>query len=127
MKMANPVPQYSHFVATLKSKHPTLAYLHVIEPRIDGTIEAVVQSGEHESNDFIRAIWKPRPLISAGGYTRQGALKRAEKGELIAFGRFYISNVRFFNLYPRIHADLCPILIARSSCSFESEYSTDTV
>jgi NADPH2 dehydrogenase len=127
MKMANPVPQFSHFVTSLKSKHPTLAYLHVVEPRIDGVTEVLGTSGEHESNDFIRAIWKSRPLISAGGYTREGALKRAERGELIAFGRFYISNVSSFCRCSRIHADQCPILIARSSGSFEGKYPTGTV
>lgn len=48
-----------------------------------------------KSNDFIREIWKPRPLISAGGYNRETALAVAEtKGDLVAFGRYFISNVR---------------------------------
>lgn len=51
---------------------------------------------EGESNDFLRAIWKDKPYISAGGFTRDIAIKDAdERGELIAFGRYYISNVRF--------------------------------
>ncbi|TFK37224.1 hypothetical protein BDQ12DRAFT_608140, partial [Crucibulum laeve] len=39
-------------------------------------------------------IWLPRPLITAGGYTRKNALKRAQEseGELIAFGRDFIAN-----------------------------------
>lgn len=48
-----------------------------------------------QSNDFIRKIWFPRPLISAGRYTRESAIARAEEtGELTAFGRLFISNVR---------------------------------
>lgn len=48
-----------------------------------------------QSNDFIRKIWLPRPLISAGRYTRESAIARAEEtGELTAFGRLFISNVR---------------------------------
>ena len=48
----------------------------------------------YQSNDFIREIWSPRPIISAGGYNRDRALEVAEtKGDLIAFGRLFISNV----------------------------------
>jgi 2,4-dienoyl-CoA reductase-like NADH-dependent reductase (Old Yellow Enzyme family) len=48
-----------------------------------------------KTNDFIRKIWSPRPLISAGGYTRELAIDTAEtKGDLIAVGRLFISNVR---------------------------------
>lgn len=93
MKMDDPVPQFTHFVTTLKSKHPNLAYLHLVEPRIDGNLEAVSEGTEHESNDFVRAVWAPLPLIIAGGYSREKAFQAAEKGELVAFGRFYISNV----------------------------------
>jgi hypothetical protein len=47
-----------------------------------------------KSNDFLRELWSPRPLISAGGYTRELAIATAEtKGDLIACGRFFISNV----------------------------------
>lgn len=93
--MDNPIPQFTHFVTALKSKHPTLAYLHVVEPRIGGDGDAGAK-WNHGSNDFIRAAWGSRPLISAGGYSRETALETSEeKGGLIAFGRFYISNVRF--------------------------------
>ena len=43
----------------------------------------------------MREIWSPRPLISAGGYSRELALDVAEtKGDIIAIGRLFISNVR---------------------------------
>lgn len=91
MGMKDPIPQFSHLVSTLKERHPNLAYLHLVEPQIDGNTDRSTTA--HESNDFIRAIWKPLPLIVAGGYTRETALKTAEdNGELVAFGRFYISN-----------------------------------
>ncbi|KAF5378543.1 hypothetical protein D9615_007071 [Tricholomella constricta] len=91
MGMEDPITQFTHFVSTLKAKHPSLAYLHIIEPRIDGTTDR--STALHESNDFIRAIWKPLPLIVAGGYTRETAFKTAEEnGDLVAFGRLYISN-----------------------------------
>ncbi|KAJ3513898.1 hypothetical protein NLJ89_g2698 [Agrocybe chaxingu] len=86
MKMADPIPQYTHFVTALKSAHPNLSYLHLVEPNGDAPA--------NESNDFIRRIWAPKPLITASGYTRKSALARAAENanELIAFGRWYISN-----------------------------------
>ena len=45
--------------------------------------------------DFLRVIWASRLWISAGGFSRDGAMKQAdEHGELIAFGRYFTSNVR---------------------------------
>lgn len=90
--MEDPKPQFIHLVSALRDRHPNLAYLHVVEPRISGGRDQPFN--DSESNDFLRAIWKPRPYISAGGYTRDTALLAAEKdGDLVAFGRFYISNV----------------------------------
>ena len=52
-------------------------------------------SPRSQSNDFIRDIWGSRPLVSAGAYTRESAIRVAEtKGDLIAFGRPFIGNVR---------------------------------
>jgi len=90
--MEDPIPQYTHFITQLKNNHPNLAYIHVVEPPESPT----AQEGETpESNDFIRKIWAPKPLITAGGYTRDSALKRTQTNdnELIAFGKLYISNV----------------------------------
>lgn len=88
----DPTPQFSHFVSKLKSSHPNLAFLHIIEPRILSNTDR--EPGAHESCDFIRDIWSPAPVISAGGYTRKSAIQAAqERGELIAFGRYYTSNV----------------------------------
>ncbi|KAL1753971.1 hypothetical protein FB107DRAFT_249783 [Schizophyllum commune] len=94
MRMANPIPQFSYFVKELKSRHPDLAYIHVVEPRVHGP--ETIQDKDidaRESNDFLREIWGARPYISAGAYTRELALQTAqEKGDLVAFGRYYISN-----------------------------------
>ncbi|KAF8987379.1 hypothetical protein BDQ17DRAFT_1402299 [Cyathus striatus] len=101
MRMKDPIPQFAHFVSTLKHAQPDLAYLHLIEPRIAGPDgdehdTSNLHSGNDsvaESNDFLRAIWKPKALISAGGYIRESALIRAEeKGDIIAFGRRFIAN-----------------------------------
>ncbi|CAL1711105.1 unnamed protein product [Somion occarium] len=91
MGMKDPVPTFTYFVSRLAQLHPTLAYLHVVEPRAAGADDRVPKEGE--SNDFIRAIWSPRPFISAGGFTRDLAIEAADtKGELIAFGRHFIAN-----------------------------------
>ncbi|KAJ7266862.1 NADH:flavin oxidoreductase/NADH oxidase [Mycena haematopus] len=82
---------YAHFVTQLRDRYPELAYLHVVEPRVDGSSTVDIKEGY--SNDFIREIWGDRRLISAGGYTRETAIAVAEeKGDLIAFSRPYIAN-----------------------------------
>jgi len=89
----SPIPTYSHLVSELRRRHPNFGYLHVIEPRVQGTGDRVDRAFEQESNDFLRKIWTGKPWISAGGFTRESAIKHAdERGELIAFGRYYTSN-----------------------------------
>lgn len=91
MRMDDPVPTFTYLAKELVKRYPSLAYLHVIEPRMSGAVDREARADE--SNDFLRDIWRPRPLISAGGYTRDTALKVAEeKGDIIAFGRYFISN-----------------------------------
>ncbi|KAG7447127.1 FMN-linked oxidoreductase [Guyanagaster necrorhizus] len=80
-------------VSQTKSQHPDLAYLHIMEPRIFGNFDRETV-GPDEENDFIRNIWAPKTLIAAGGYNRQTAMEAADKtGDLIAFGRHFVSNV----------------------------------
>lgn len=94
MGMQDPLPTFSYLVSELAARHPTLAYLHLIEPRISGDeLRAEDTVGAHESNDALRAIWAPRPLIRAGGFDRASALAAADDGSLVAFGRLFISNV----------------------------------
>lgn len=104
MRMPNPKPTFAYLVTAFRDKHPKLAYLHVIEPRVAGNTDRA--STEGESNDFLREIWETgvggeeRAFISAGGHTRETALGTTEsKGGLVAFGRLYISNVRFCNFH----------------------------
>ncbi|TFK90894.1 NADH:flavin oxidoreductase/NADH oxidase [Polyporus arcularius HHB13444] len=91
MRMVDPVPTFTYLVNRLAEDHPDLAYLHVVQVGISGGTDMV--PGVGESNDFIRKIWLPRPLVSAGGYTREKAMQVAEEtGQLIAFGRAFVSN-----------------------------------
>ncbi|KAK7031848.1 putative inactive dehydrogenase EasA [Favolaschia claudopus] len=105
MAMRDPIPTFSYVITQLAQRHPDLAYLHLVEPRIVGAFtreEGTV--GSHESNDELRAIWAPRQLIRAGGFTRQTALETAEEGDdLIAFGRYFTSNP---DLVTRIEKDI---------------------
>lgn len=114
MRMKDPIPQFSYLVEQLKSRHPTLAYLHVVESRvagspdpdadesIGGTTEPSSTPADHlgrplnSSNDFLRTAWQPRPYISAGGYSEaegaELALRAAEHDVLVAFGRSFQAN-----------------------------------
>ena len=98
--MPDPRPTFAYLATALRDKHPDMAYLHVIEPRLGGNID--VGATQNEDNDFLREIWnggkggEERIFISAGGHTRETALRTAEdKGGLVTFGRLYIANVRF--------------------------------
>ncbi len=115
MRMEDPIPTFTYLVSQVLERHPDIAYLSVVEPGVAGPIDIKAQQGEvspntalmiceigltgmttpSQSNDFLRTLWLPRPFVSAGRYTRESAIKRAdETGELIAFGRRFISNVR---------------------------------
>lgn len=94
MRMAEPmiIPTFSYFVSRIRELYPKFAYLHAIEPRVFGFND--IDPGT-DSNDFLRELWKPLAFISAGGHTRETAMEAADKtGELAAFGRSFISNVR---------------------------------
>ncbi|KAF8983488.1 hypothetical protein BDQ17DRAFT_1402557 [Cyathus striatus] len=87
MRMDNPVPQFTHFTSTLKYTHPDLAYLHVVEPKTARNEGITLgNNSSSESNDFLRAIWSPKPLI------KSALIGAQEKGDIIAFGRRSISN-----------------------------------
>ncbi|KAJ3786218.1 NADH:flavin oxidoreductase/NADH oxidase [Lentinula aff. detonsa] len=96
MGMKNPIPTFTHLISQLKEKHPNLAYLHFIQPR---TLE-----NPKETNEGFFDAWLPRPLVVADGFTRETALKLAERdGFLVAFGRQFISNP---DLPLRLKADI---------------------
>ncbi|KAK1223078.1 hypothetical protein PQX77_014077 [Marasmius sp. AFHP31] len=97
----DPIPTYSYLVKELKKAHPTLAYIHVVDSRVDGILKDVDPADR--SNEFIREIWTKgaggndaedgRRLISAGDYSSKTGTELADKkGDLVAFGRWFISN-----------------------------------
>ena len=99
MRMDDPEPTFSYLVSKIRQLYPKFAYLHVIEPRIAGTVDR--DALESESNNFLRDIWvtpesksNGSVYISAGGFSRSEAISTSQKtGELVAFGRYFISNV----------------------------------
>lgn len=96
MREPDPEETFSYVISMIKEKYPQLAYIHLIEPltRGDDDVKKIAGQLEQESNEFIRRIWQPLPLIVAGGYQSETAKRTVEeKGGLVAFGRAFISNV----------------------------------
>ncbi|KIY67830.1 NADH:flavin oxidoreductase/NADH oxidase [Cylindrobasidium torrendii FP15055 ss-10] len=119
MKMDDPKPTFAYITSQLVQHHPNLAYLHVIEPRIAGYNNA--EGDGAESNDFIREIWAPRPYMTAGGYVRKNAMEAADKkGELVAIGRYFISNP---DLVRRLKEDIPLADYDRSTFYVPGEFS----
>ncbi|KAJ4489880.1 hypothetical protein J3R30DRAFT_3693308 [Lentinula aciculospora] len=93
MRMRDPIPTYSYIVETIKNLYPDFAYISICEPRVSGSTTQDSAVAITDSNDFVRDIWAPKPLIVAGGFDRESAIERADlTGDLIAFGRKYTSN-----------------------------------
>lgn len=108
MHMEHPQPTFAYLVSRVREAYPRFSYLHVPEPRVAGILDRQPITGE--SNDFLRAIWKGPDserngsvYIAAGGFSAGNAIEVAEQtGDLIAFGRYYISNVRLFSIFIRL-------------------------
>ena len=46
MKMADPKPTFSYIVSELAQRHPDFAYIHLVEPRVEGNVDRTVIDGE---------------------------------------------------------------------------------
>ncbi|KAF5362592.1 hypothetical protein D9758_009598 [Tetrapyrgos nigripes] len=107
----DPIPTFSYLISEIKSRYKDFAYIHAIESAVKGHRSKSDPGSEvNQSNDFVRDIWLPRPMISAGNYDRETALKQAERskatkeGQLIAFGRHFISNPDFPKRFEKKHS-----------------------
>lgn len=88
--MSDPVPTFRALVERIHSKHPNLAYIHVIEPEPDRVASA---PGVVRSNAFADEIRLPKPVLHAAAFTPETAREAAEKdGVLIGFGKLFVSN-----------------------------------
>lgn len=89
---ADPLPLYSYLVKELDKIG--LAYLHVIEPRASGAGQREVDHQNVPSAcDLFRPLWHSA-LITAGNFKGDEAEATVARGaaDLIAFGRYFISN-----------------------------------
>lgn len=94
MLMKDPYPQFNYLIKKLKSLD--LAYLHLVEPRVDGVFDTEAPS-EYTLAPFIKLWDNQSPIVVAGGYTSERAAqavdeKYKEHNVLVAFGRYFISN-----------------------------------
>ncbi|KAG8417601.1 hypothetical protein J3458_005095 [Metarhizium acridum] len=92
MKMADPVPQFSDVIARLDRLN--LAYLHLVEPRISGNVDAEASSAE--SLEFAYKLWRG-PLLVAGGFKPETARRLVDEQHpdrkiVVVFGRRFIST-----------------------------------
>ncbi|TGJ82045.1 hypothetical protein E0Z10_g6717 [Xylaria hypoxylon] len=94
MGMEDPYPQFEYLVEQLKPLG--LSYLHLVEPRISGSIDA--ECGAGHSLDFLIKLWNNQsPVVLAGGFTSLSAIQGVDEtwkdfDIIIAFGRYFISN-----------------------------------
>ena len=93
--MKDPLPTFATLIERVREAHPNFAYVHVVEPRVDGiSVSDLTNKNRTQSNEVLRKIWGDRPYIAAGGVDRAATIKMVEKyGGLVAFGRHFIANV----------------------------------
>lgn len=99
--MRMPLPdlkaQFTHIIKSIRDQFPRLAYLHMVEPRIQGINDMELQHPD-DSLDFAREVWGERegsPFIAAGGYglDRLKAIETVERwGGALTYGRLFIAN-----------------------------------
>ena len=86
---SNPEALFSYVANALD--HFGLAYLHIVEPRVDGNVTLGRASGFPAS--YFRPIFHGT-IITAGGYDRDSgnAVLAAGDADLVAYGRLFIAN-----------------------------------
>ncbi|KAK3068975.1 Chanoclavine-I aldehyde reductase fgaOx3 [Teratosphaeriaceae sp. CCFEE 6253] len=92
MKMADPIPQFSHLLRELKPL--SLAYVHLVESRISGSADAETTG---KIDPFIDIWTGTSPILIAGGFKPDSARRAVEeeykdKDIVIVFGRYFIST-----------------------------------
>ena len=90
MSDSNPDALFSYVAGQLNSFH--LAYLHIVEPRVKGSV--VPQGGQPPiAAEQLRRIFTGK-IIAAGGFEPETAEAILESGnaDAVAFGRYFIAN-----------------------------------
>ncbi|WYZ35895.1 hypothetical protein EsH8_X_000542 [Colletotrichum jinshuiense] len=117
MRMTNPIPQFTHVARELKKLR--LAYLHLVEGRVDGNAD----TESLNSIQFMIDTWdNESPVLIAGGFNPKNArLAVEDHGNTevaIVFGRWFISNP---DLPFRIEKDIPLTPYERSTFYAETE------
>lgn len=94
MRPKDPIAQFGYLIAEVKKLG--IAYLSLVEPRVDGDIDVETS----DSSDALVSIWtdgQHAPLFLAGGFTPDTARhavnhKHKDKDVVIIFGRHFTSN-----------------------------------
>ncbi len=92
MSDADPHGTFGHVAAALDALG--IAYLHVIEPGVNGTLsEAASDTSPDLGSGYFRALFSG-PIIAAGGHDARTGAARIAKGDadLVAYGKLYIAN-----------------------------------
>ena len=104
-----------------------VAYLHVIEPGVNGTLSTRAQvSSPPLASGFFRPVFS-RTIIAAGGHTADTGTSRIQwdEADLIAYGQLFISNPDLPDRFRR-HAALDPAARAAPSTAAEPQ-ATPTI
>ncbi len=90
--MSDSNPDHTFGYAADELRKMDIAYLHIIEPRIDGNI-AIKDGLEPVAAALLKKIFKGTVIV-AGGFEPDTAEEIIKKGDadLVAFGRHFISN-----------------------------------
>jgi len=90
MKDSNPIATFGYVADALNQFG--LAYLHVVEPRIQGNV-TIADDGTGLGAKFFRSIFQGA-IITAGGYTREmgEAVLQSNRADFVAYGRLFLAN-----------------------------------
>jgi NADPH2 dehydrogenase len=94
---SKPLDLYVPFVESMLRAHPQLGYLHVVEPRVAGINDVPPETADAQSVEPLRKavaeLGKGTIFIAAGGFKAEDGIAHANRtGDVLAFGRYFISN-----------------------------------
>ncbi|SPJ78733.1 probable NADPH2 dehydrogenase chain OYE2 [Fusarium torulosum] len=96
MREADPLSLFVPWAQAIINAQPSIAYIHAIEPRADGSIDTPEHLRKQEDTlSPIRNVATQAGVqfIVAGGFTPEKALEHTrETDDLVAFGRHFIPN-----------------------------------
>ncbi|MEM8778011.1 MAG: alkene reductase [Cyanobacteria bacterium P01_G01_bin.49] len=90
MHDSNPTATFTYVAQELDRMG--IAYLHIVEPRVNGTV-TIEDDGTGLGAKFFRSVFSGK-IMSAGGYTRSTGEEAIQNhdADFVAYGRMYIAN-----------------------------------